>query len=407
MATDLQRYAQGLWLTPRLMTVTAAMSLTGMVIVVVALFATRSGTVDAMGRPLGTDFLSFWSAGRLALDGVAPHAYDWSILRETQHQAHGGDAFFPWSYPPLFLLVAAALALLPYIPALILWQVSTLLAALAAFRMVLPSRLALLAGLGCPIVFVCLGNGQTGFLTAALFLGGLLALRRQEALAGVLFGLLAYKPQFGLLIPLALVAGGHWRAIVSAGVTVCATVALTLALWGWPVWQAFLTSLQMTQAIVLDQGGPGFEKFQSVFAWVRLWGGAVPLAYGLQGLVAAAVAIGCWRIWRRGFDLRLKAAALLVGALLSTPYVLDYDFVVLGMALAFLVSYGLDHGFLPWEKTALALSWLLSGSARALATTLGLPIGLVVLIGVFGFVIAHARTAKQGHPRRHDPRPGA
>ena len=396
MKIDLsQRYAEGVWLTPRLIAVTATLGLIGTVMTLAVLVATRTGTVDAMGRPLGTDFSSFWSAGRLALHGMAPEAYDWATLRAVQHQTHGTDAFFPWSYPPLFLLAAAALAGLPYLAALILWQVSTLLAALAAYRGVLPSRLALLAGLGCPIVFVCVGNGQTGFLTAALFLGGILALRRHEALAGVLFGLLAYKPQVGLLIPLALVAGGHWRAILSASITVGVTTALTLALWGWPVWQAFLTSLQMTQAIVLDRGGPGFEKFQSVFAWVRLWGGPVPLAYGLQGLVALVVALGCWRIWRWDGDGRLKGAALLTGALLSTPYVLDYDFVVLGMALALLVSYGLDHGFLPWEKTALALSWLLSGGARVVAMTLGLPVGVLILGGVFGFVMAHVRTETQ------------
>ena len=68
-------------------------------------------------------------------------------------------------------------------------------------------------------MLVCLGHGQTGFLTAALLTGGVLCLERREALAGILFGLLAYKPQFGLLIPLVLVAGGYWRAIAAAGAT--------------------------------------------------------------------------------------------------------------------------------------------------------------------------------------------
>jgi hypothetical protein len=117
------------------------------------------------------------------------------------------------------------------------------------------------------------------------------------------------------------------------------------------------------------------------------------------------VAICCWRIWRRDFDWRLKAAALLVGTLLSTPYVLDYDFVVLGMAVALLVSYGLDQGFLPWEKTALALAWVLSGTARPITTILGLPIGILVLMGVFGLVVAHARAAKQGQASHHNLRP--
>ena len=76
-------------------------------------------------------------------------------------------------------------------------------------------------------MLVCLGHGQTGFLTGALLAGGVLALPRHEILAGVFFGLLAYKPQFGLLIPFVLLAGGYWRAIAAATATVLASVAVT------------------------------------------------------------------------------------------------------------------------------------------------------------------------------------
>src|SRR5581483_11943227 len=223
---------------------------------------------------------------------------------------------------PVFLLVAAALALLPYVPALLLWQGATLAAALAVFRAILPQPRALLFALGFPGILVCLGNGQTGLLTGALLAGGALALPRREVLAGVLFGLLAYKPQFGLLIPIVLAAGGYWRAIGAAAATVLATLAATLALWGWPVWQAFLASIPLTEKIVFEAGSTGFEKFQSIFAWVRLWGGPLPLAYALQGIVTIAVAGACIWIWRGPAAHRLKCAALLTGALLSSPYVL-------------------------------------------------------------------------------------
>jgi hypothetical protein len=74
---------------------------------------------------------------------------------------------------------------------------------------------------------------------------------------------------------------------------------------------------------------------------------------------------------------------------------LDYDFVMFGMAVALLVSYGLSHGFKPWEKTVLALSWLIPGGARILTKSVGIPVGFLLLVVVFGYVIAHVETDKR------------
>src|SRR5215207_3103529 len=322
--------------------------LAGTLAAVGLLVATANGSLDLYGRPIGTDFSSFWTAGRMALAGQAPQTYDWNAHFEIQRQTHGTDMFFPWSYPPTFLLVASGFALLPYLPALLVWQATTLIAAAATLRNILPGPRALLVGVSFPAVLVCLGHGQTGFLTAALLTGGILALPTREVLAGILFGLLAYKPQFGLLLPFVLAAGGYWRAIGAAAASVLASVVLTLAVWGWPVWQAFIDWLPLTRTIAFEAGDTGFEKFQGAFAWVRLWGGSLTLAYGLQAVVTGGALVGCVWIWRADVDHRLKGAALITGVLLSSPYVLDYDLVVFGMALALLAAHGFDRGFLRW-----------------------------------------------------------
>src|SRR5262245_42385786 len=190
---DTQRFASGAWLTPGLITFTGLAMLAGTLAALVLLFATAHGTVDAYGRPLGTDFSCFWTAGRMVLEGRAAAAYHWAAHFQVQRATHGVDLFFPWSYPPVFLLVAATLAALPYVASLLVWQGVTLLACLTTLRAILPSRQALLLGLGFPAVLVCLGHGQTGFLTAALLAGGLVVLPRHQVLAGISFGLLAYK----------------------------------------------------------------------------------------------------------------------------------------------------------------------------------------------------------------------
>jgi hypothetical protein len=382
-------WASGVWLTRGRMTFTAVAMLAGTVLALGLLFATAHGTVDRFNRPLGTDFSSFWTAGRMALDGHAALAYDWQAHWAMQRQTHGIDQFYPWSYPPVFLLVAAALAALPYVPALMVWQVTSLLAALAVFRRILPQTQALLFALGFPGVLVCFGDGQTGFLTAALLGGGVVALPRRQVLAGVLFGLLIYKPQFGIMIPFVLAAAGYWRAIAAATVTAAIFVGVTLVVWGWPVWHAFLASIPLTGSIVLDAGSTGFGKFQSIFSWVRLMGGPLPLAYGVQAVVTLAVFGACVWMWRSPISFRLKGAALLAGALLSSPYVLDYDFIVFGLALALVVAHGFEHGFNPWEKTVLALAWLSPCLDRPIGE-MGFPLGFLSLATIFLLVVKRA-----------------
>ena len=394
--SSVQRFAGGEWLTRPLMIFTAGLMAAGTIAAILFLFITGTGTLDFAGRPLGTDFSSFFAAGRMVLEGRAAEAYDWVQHFEMQRRIHGSEQQFPWSYPPIFLLVASLFALLPYIPSFLAWQGASLLAAAVAYSKIIRGPLALLVGFGFPATLICLGHGQTGFLTAALMVGGLLAIRRSELLAGVLFGLLAYKPQFGVLLPFVLAAGGYWRAFFAAAATVLGLLGITLALWGWPVWEAFLVSTSATRVIVFEAGDTGFEKFQSAFAWVRLWGGSVLLAYAMQALVASYVLVVCIWMWRTAsIPFRIKAAALLVGSLLISPYTLDYDFVVLGMALAFIVAEGMEHGFRPWEKTVLALAWFAPLLARSMAKLSFLPIGFFMLSIVFLLIADRAREARR------------
>jgi hypothetical protein len=385
-------WSSGAWLTPQRMRFGAAIMLAGTVIALGLLILTAHGTVDGYGRPVGTDFSSFWTAGRMALDGHAAAAYDWKAHWAMQKQTHGVDLFYPWSYPPVFFLVTAALAALPYLPAFLLWQGAPLVAALAVFRAILPQNYALLFALGFPAVLVCFGHGQTGFLTAALLGGGVLALQKNEIAAGILFGLLIYKPQFGILLPFVLAAGGYWRAFAAASVTVLATIGLSVAIWGWPVWQAFFDSLPLTEKIVFEAGDTGFEKFQSIFAWVRSWSGPLPLAYGLQAVVTLGALIACVRIWRSDTAHRLKGAALLTGALLSSPYVLDYDLIAFGLALALFAAQAMEHGFRPWEKTVLAAAWFSPAIDRTVAGWTFIPLGFLMLAAVFLLVVRRAES---------------
>ena len=136
--------------------------------------------------------------------------------------------FYGWHYPPFFFAVAVLVAALPYAWGLAIWLAASLAAYLAAMRAILPRPETLLIAAAFPAVFVNIGHGQNGFLTAALLGGALHLLDRRPWLAGVLIGCLAYKPQFGVLIPLALLAGGRWSTIAAAVATVAALLARQL-----------------------------------------------------------------------------------------------------------------------------------------------------------------------------------
>ena len=251
-------------------------------------------------------------------------------------------------------------------------------------------RIWVLLALAYPAVFINLGHGHNGFLTAALLGGALVLLDRRPLVAGILFGLVAYKPQFGLMIPLALAAGGHWRTFVAAAGTVVAlALAATLA-FGLPVWEAFLGSTHFTRVIVLEAGDTGWHKIQSVFAWVRMWGGSIPFAYAVQGAVTLAVGAALVGLWRSKAAYALKAAALVIAVILGTPYSLDYDLMVLAPAIAFLAADGLERGFGPYEKTALAALWLMPLIARTVAHGALIPLAVPTMLVVFVLVLRRA-----------------
>jgi alpha-1,2-mannosyltransferase len=215
----------------------------------------------------------------------------------------------------------------------------------------------------------------------------------------VLLGLLAYKPQFGILFPVVLVASGRWRVIAAAAATIAALAAITTAALGTSVWDAFLASTHFTRVVVLENGETGWQKIQSVFSAVRMWGGPVALAYAVQGSVTLALAAAMAWLWRAPVDFALKAAGLIIAAILATPYSLDYDMTALAPALAFLAVHGMRCGFAPYEKSALAALWLAPLVARSLAQAMLLPVGVLAMAAMLIIVLHRAAQQAGGFAR--------
>jgi len=362
------------------------------VIAVVGWIAVSDGLIDRNGKPIGTDFSNVYAAGALTWQGRPAEAYEPALQHAAEKAVFAGRdvPFYGWHYPPFFFAVAVLVAAVPYAWGLSIWLVASLAAYLAVIRAILPRPETLLTATAFPAVFINIGHGQNGFLTAALLGGALHWLNRKPWLAGVLIGCLAYKPQFGVLIPIALLAGGRWRTIGAAIAAVAALVAISFVTLGAGVWHAFADSMTFTQTVVLEQGGTGWEKIQSVFSAVRMWGAGVHFAYAVQMALALLLAASLAWLWQSDAAFELKASALASGSLLATPYVLDYDLVVLAVAIAFFVRHGIDRGFRSFEISVLAAAWIAPLLARGVAGITGIPLGLLVLLAIYIFTLRRA-----------------
>ena len=307
----------------------------------------------------------------------------WSVFDIARQwkteQAIFGSAtpVYGWHYPPPFLLVwRRPWRSLPYVTALIVWQMATLALYLWALMALIRKSAApewadgeywMKLALGFTAVFVNLTHGHNGFLTAALFAGALALLEQRPWVAGLLFGLLAYKPQFGVMIPLALAAGGYWRSFAAAAAMVVMLALATTLVFGMGVWSAFAAALPFTRHVILEQGATGFQKIQTVFSQTRFLGGPVALAYAAQALVFLFAAYAVIRLWRLPASFEARGASLCLATLLATPYALDYDLMLLAPALALLAADGKVRGFAPYQLSLMTLLWLLPLAARTLA----------------------------------------
>jgi arabinofuranan 3-O-arabinosyltransferase len=351
---------------------------------------------DPQGRPIANDFVNVWAAGRLALDGAAAAAYDWTLHRAAEVRAVGYDfdGYYGWHYPPPAFFFAAALATLPYLVAAVVWLVTTLAAYAAAIAGILGLRTGVLFALGFPAAIWNVTAGQNGFLTAALIGGTLGLLERHPALAGICLGLLTYKPQFGLLFPIVLIADRRWLTIVVAALVAIALAALSWLAFGSASWQAFAHWAPLSSRVLIDEGALDWYRLQSVFALVRAHGGSETLAWTVQGILSLLLAVGLVWLWKSRVDFALKAAALAAGALLATPYLFMYDLVVLAVAVAFLLQLALAREFLTGiESAALAAAGALILIYPYVKTQVGLAAVVIVMALVVHRAFAPARPA--------------
>jgi hypothetical protein len=356
------------------------------------LTAWTHGVFTPINPPVTTDFASFYAAGKLALAGSPALAYDQPAHHAAEMAATApGIEYQFFFYPPVYLLLCAPLALLPYLASFVLFETATLVLWLIVARRILDARgwTWCLPVLAYPAVFWTIGLGQNALLTASLLGALTLLIDTRPGVAGLLLALLCYKPHLGLLAPIALAAGGYWRTLGVAALGVLAIGALSVAMFGLEPWRAYLGALAGARA-VYETGRTDFAGYVTVFGAARLLGLAAPVGYALQlatTIVAATIVV--W-IWRRDADPARRGAALAAGILLVVPLALLYDLMIAAVAILWLVRAAFRDGFQPWEKLLLAFCFVMPLGCRYVGEGLGIPLAPLAPLTLLALAMARS-----------------
>jgi hypothetical protein len=298
---------------------------------------------------LNSDFLAFWSFPRFAAAGNVLGIYDAPALQKFQKTLYPGfHSFYPFLYPPTWLVVTFWLKNFGFATAQTIWTLSGLAAlAAAAWRFFPPGwrAVGVLAMLASPAALLNGATGETGFFSTALLLAGFAALPRRPVLAGVAFGLLTLKPQLGVLIPLFLLARGEWRAIAAAAITALALIALSCIFFPPALWREWAHTLPAYQAGYFSAGAKlNLNIIVTIAANLVTLGVPVKTAWAAQVCSTLAVAIAVFFAARRA-ERNLAEALLFAGIFLAVPHAYAYDSIILSAALVLLAGFGVTSPF--------------------------------------------------------------
>jgi len=360
-------------------------------ILVVATGSGHDGVIGPRFNALGADWVIFLAAARAFFTGDLAHIYNqlWiadAVNSQFADWLSGPEPFPLFPYPPVYLLLVLPFAKLPVGWSLLSSQLAQFAALAWALRKLAPGRSWLFFLVGaflCPAASNNVLAGSNAVLVTALIVSGIAVLDARPFLAGMLLGVVIFKPQFFVLLPLALMAAQRGRAL--AGMIVCAAmlVLASALMFGPGLWLDWINVYLHPQLVAGVNGtdwGHSWDK--SVSTCAALLGAPHWLATVAQ-MVAGAIAIAAvWWSFQTGYRHRL--AILLCAALLASPHVSNYDLLMLGIATLILVQ-ALPESSRPLTLLLPLAAWVAAiyNPPRVMAVGLLTPLLLLGLIWMF------------------------
>jgi len=343
------------------------------------------------------DFFVFYSSARYLWEGgAAQDLYNSELLKAFQVSLGADEqGLNPFNYPPTYLFIIWPLGGLTFPVALIIWQISSMTHFAFRLRVSGLHPLEIFAAIVAPVTLLNFMGGQNGHLTSALLIAGLALLTRHGKSAGILFGVLTFKPHLGLLLPVICLAERRWRTIIATICVATFVVCASVLVFGSASWVAYNNHLMDFQEEIRTQTSSNFlQHSATILRAEQLMGVPMPLARAVQIVISLGVALTVYWAYRQTEHKTLRLVLLLTGVSLATPYGFLYDLPCMAVAVVLMVRLGLRSGFLPFEVPFLAAAWLVPFISLT-TVTWGLPLVPWVHLMFFCLVLVRLRRERR------------
>jgi len=316
-------------------------------IALAAAFWAGSGDRNFAGTIKGPDFLQFYTMGFLVNSGRTSALYDTTRFHEAQVGLvpTSGPELYPPVYPPHVALIFSPFSRLSFSTATFLWNMLTVLlfggVIVTAWKAVSDQLrdgvFVVAAAAAFPPFWSLILFGQATIVIVLAFWLAWVALKDgRRFLAGVAFGALLFKPQFGLPVAIIVLVSRDWPIVFGGLVSVAVQYVVVVLTLGRDVVRAYanFVPIMIRYADLLE---PKPFQSHSLRALTRLAPVSVglPLWVMLSGVVLA-LAVG---VWRSEAPASVQVGVCTMAALLINPHVIVYDAAVVGAPILWLGGY--------------------------------------------------------------------
>jgi hypothetical protein len=195
-------------------------------------------------------------------------------------------------------------------------------------------------------------------------------------------------------VPVALLVARRWRAAAAAAGTALLLGVAATGVLGLGAWRAFLANAPAARADI-ETLAIKWPMMQSPYAALRMAGLSAMAGYAAQAVFAVVALTLLIRICMRRHpsDTGAQMAALAAATLLVTPYLFDYDLVVLAVPVAWLAGQASRQGWRAGEKPVLLACYLAPLVARAAGSELGITIAPPLVLAALAMIDRRAALA--------------
>jgi len=337
-------------------------------------FATP-GPFDHAGNIKFQDFLPFYISARLLAQGRSHQLFNQQIAFDQMHailRESGDDrptrVRLASVYGPQVGLCFVPLSRLSFPTAARLWIALSVILYFACIYLLLRisprirdhSAFIWLAAIAYPPLFHFFVRGQLSVLLLTCFTASALALHaKRNFLAGFALGILVFKPQFLVAIPIVLLLAGSWRALSGLILSAAVQLSLTWAIFGTSVMRAYFeTLLHMSRWI--ETAEPGLARIQmhslrSFWSLLLPWPKVALILYLMTSIVAILLAASAFK---KSSNPALRFSALTLAAVLVNPHLFIYDLLVFIPVFLLLADWALQEADPQLQSTFRVLLYL-------------------------------------------------